>query len=1121
MKASPTPEPTPPAQPPAAEPSAPPAPTLTADATIVPGPVNPSEKPAASAPHPAAPATWPEWFGAVDFAVAILVLVAGFLAASFLARNSDLWLHLANGRLLSHGDFHPGKDPFSYTGADRPWVNSSWLFDLGAYALYAADQTGAALVAVKAVVFAAAFGCLLLIRRPGQSMLPWVVLSAVGVLAAAPYGSLRPVVGSMLFLSLTLLILFRAEWQPGSWRWPAVLAGLFWIWACTDVWFFLGPLTVALTWAGEWLNRFLSRNETDDRATAEGTSAFPAALPLPSLARATLLGVVASLLNPMFVAAVVRDPVEAVTQLVPMELGFTLPPDAVDDRELSRLALSPIDERYMKSSSRGYSANGLAAALVFAAGTVALVLGFTRLRATHILLWVAFGALALRHVVLIPFFAIVVIPITAAHLNALFARTRLGPWSNPNTRILLTSCAMLRVLSVIAVLAMVAAAYPGWLHPILGEPAYQNRVEWAAEPDPGLKRTAQTLAAWRASGALPESVRGFHASIDLGNHCAWFAPAEKVFIDGRYTFHRAEFPDFLDVRKVIALRITPPETRPDPAAVWGVCAARGADYLVAAKAVEQLDVIAFSVTGDNNPWVLWHLDGRSLVLARGTEQIPLTVLQSLQFNPARRAFAPDQEPLPAGKVFSAPPVEKEFLDRYLDRSQPTPLDVDDAQLWSAYAEGIQRKAVDQFQNSVYRWQFRVILGAVAGPLVTPATPEPPQAEDNQFALPVLVLRAARRAIAAAPDRHEGYRELIKAYRMQFAPVMDVPVPYLAGIAGMTEQQAQIMTAQVRFLARVPEPKKCTPDVRIAVVKEAMNLSETYQKTRQMDFAKGAVAKALAYAKELSHEEARFMNPRDKDNPLKAILSQIQEVEDRHTQFVRVQTDQVLMLPAANQQLVMAIQRQLPLKAMEIYKNHENDPGFDDQPLRIILELKLRAGLVEELVTDLTALDQKYRDQPQKLAGIRPLVEMAMRLGGDYQGAIGGLIDEMDKAIASAVPKEKARAAVALDFPAVTQGLMALTGAPAVIRYPDAKIPLIKAIGEWENTRGAIEIETLYRYDRGLLAIVSGSIAEAKLQLTQAAAPLGVDLARLDPNKAVRVKKYLELIQRSEAQAAGR
>ena len=218
-------------------------------------------------------------------------------------RNSDLWLQLANGRNLVEGKYTPGADPFSFTGADRAWADTSWLNDLSQYALYSADPTGAALVAVKAVAFAAAFGLLFLLRRTGQALWPWAVLVALGVLSSAPTASVRPIVWSMFFLSATLLILYRWPWQPGTWRQPLVLAGLFALWANVDSWFLLGPLTVALVLIGETLHPLLTRERGP-----QADDPFPPAPPTGLLGRALLPGAVACLLNPMVLAALAKDP---------------------------------------------------------------------------------------------------------------------------------------------------------------------------------------------------------------------------------------------------------------------------------------------------------------------------------------------------------------------------------------------------------------------------------------------------------------------------------------------------------------------------------------------------------------------------------------------------------------------------------------------------------------------------------------------------------------------------------------------------------------------------------------------------------------------------------------------
>src|SRR5262249_18845021 len=161
---------------------------------------------------------WPSWFPGIDATLAGLTVVLAFMAASFVARNSDLWLHLAAGKRLFAGEYIPGSDPFSYSAADRAWVNHSWLLDAVAYLLYGGQ--GAVLIGAKALVVALAFGVLMVIRRPRFSLWPWAVTACLAVLACAPQFTLRPLVVSMLFLAVTLFLVFRMPREPGSWRFP-------------------------------------------------------------------------------------------------------------------------------------------------------------------------------------------------------------------------------------------------------------------------------------------------------------------------------------------------------------------------------------------------------------------------------------------------------------------------------------------------------------------------------------------------------------------------------------------------------------------------------------------------------------------------------------------------------------------------------------------------------------------------------------------------------------------------------------------------------------------------------------------------------------------------------------
>ena len=63
-------------------------------------------------------------------------LAAGLAFWSFgftILQGGDLWWHIAGGRwIVEHGAVR-APDPFSYTTADRYWLNDSWLSDVVFY----------------------------------------------------------------------------------------------------------------------------------------------------------------------------------------------------------------------------------------------------------------------------------------------------------------------------------------------------------------------------------------------------------------------------------------------------------------------------------------------------------------------------------------------------------------------------------------------------------------------------------------------------------------------------------------------------------------------------------------------------------------------------------------------------------------------------------------------------------------------------------------------------------------------------------------------------------------------------------------------------------------------------
>ena len=93
------------------------------------------------------------WLGVLlERKLAVAVVLLGFVIASFPARNSDLWLHLATGRALAQGQADPHTDPFAYTTDGAYWVNHSWLIDRIAYEFFSRSPDGFTLMVAKCVL---------------------------------------------------------------------------------------------------------------------------------------------------------------------------------------------------------------------------------------------------------------------------------------------------------------------------------------------------------------------------------------------------------------------------------------------------------------------------------------------------------------------------------------------------------------------------------------------------------------------------------------------------------------------------------------------------------------------------------------------------------------------------------------------------------------------------------------------------------------------------------------------------------------------------------------------------------------------------------------------------------
>jgi hypothetical protein len=489
----------------------------------------------------------------LDGVLVALVLLLAFEIGFFPARNSDLLLHRAVGRDVSHGTFDFHSDPYSYTTEGATWVDHSWLFGVFAYGMtHLGDWGTTALIVLKSLLLAALAELMLRVaRRPGQTI--WVPALCVGlaVLALSARTLLQPVCLSYLFLGLTLYLLEfprRRAATSGAgttlplWNVRWLIVPLCALWVNLDAWFVLGPALAGLYLVGELL---------------EGAKAPRGSV--GNLGAVLAASVLACLASPYHVYAFT----------LPDQLGLS--PAA---RELEKLIaptlIGPWQGDYLNSPSTPAVYRSVAGLCYYPLVFISLA-SFVRLpgswRNWRGPVWLGFFLLSSWHARAIPFFAIVAGPIMSLNFldyNALTAAADV-PADMEGRRRRLT----VRLLTALLAFAAFTAGSAGWLHTPLWGPDFSGdsrRPGWWEDFDMTQVNSAQKLAEWRERKLVPDDVRPFNTALDAVNFLAWYAPGIRGFMDNRYSLYSAETAhDYLDALTDLRTKNRPPERANAPA----------------------------------------------------------------------------------------------------------------------------------------------------------------------------------------------------------------------------------------------------------------------------------------------------------------------------------------------------------------------------------------------------------------------------------------------------------------------------------------------------------------------------------------------------------------------------
>lgn len=1056
--------------------------------------------------------------------MAVLAIIAAFMIASYVARNSDQWLHYASGRALLDGSYQLGSDPFSHATAGRYWVNHSWLSSVAMYLLYNTDPTGFAIVCVKAFLFAATFAILFLLRPSGQTLWPWVLATAIALVAAAPHTGLRPIIASGLFLAITLYILLGRDWKSARWN-TAALGILFWFWAGTDSWFLLGPATIAIVLLGESLQKFL-RGESPADSLASPT--------VPQLFVALIVGIVACSLTPHHVR---------VWQL-PVEFGLTLPANYQSDFETTIISLSPLNDRYLRVVSRGWSVNGLAFVMLLVGGGLALAVGFARLRVAHLLLWLAFAGLALLHYRLILFFTIVAVPIFATALAGLTDSIPLGPPDSPRAKLLVLLSSVGRLIAFPFTLMLLASAYPGWLHPGQNHPSMVLRCSWGVAPDPGLRRSAEMLQQWRESGKLPDDYLGIAINFDLANHLAWFAPKEKVYVNGRYGFHAPDLEEFIAARRIFLDRqFTEQIEKVEIENFREFCHKHGMTYVAysglsgpPATRVDTAPLYQLSGVGE---YSLWHVDGRLIVLGDPkSKQHRLETFRGLAFNPIRLAFHPElalpvKSPPDGIRPISTEPT---FLDPFImDLPKPPPLEALDAAVWDEVATKLAD--MDFYRQTQIWTDFAAAVGNRVPAVI--AAQNGYKADDLTTAYHFLALRAAFRAIAENPEYPESYLVIAQSGGFGRGPNNTGIPASIPGLQNRLKQRFEIAGLRQYLDLKLRETSVERAGIVSAtqIYLAAVWLHSLYQPPAALDRGQAALPESardiLAVAQKfLPRTEMAMRDQKMAENILKAFEQQSKRL-DMLTVRANDRYQQQFKNLELHQQLRGAIDLRLFSQARA--KFEEAMTGWPEsmgpEPLLLIIKMIdvfIQLGQLDEADYYLREVernveqilqDSRPGQQRAQAEGMKRLVrELRMELWqcrGDFEHAGEAMEQSIKQLRMSREEVNLARRAVnqpnLQSFSEFVTGyamrqdpdtLFAVTGCVAVGDYMDVSLSYQK----WQS-----HIE-LFIY-RGLLNLLEGKPAEARFRFEQALRPEKIEVPRYLPQRDI-AEQYIRMIDQA-------
>jgi hypothetical protein len=189
------------------------------------------------------------------------LIFAGFLLWTFVSLvfpliDTDFWWHLKTGELMLQGNAPPQVDLYTFTDADKPWIDLHWGFQVLIALLHRVGGVNLVILTKAAVITAAVA---IAWRGSGRALPGWLkaLLWTLPVIAISGRGYERPEMLSQLFLSVWLFVAFQVEERPRFvWLLPAVQL----LWVNCHALFVLG-LVVGAAYVADCVARNLAKGK--------------------------------------------------------------------------------------------------------------------------------------------------------------------------------------------------------------------------------------------------------------------------------------------------------------------------------------------------------------------------------------------------------------------------------------------------------------------------------------------------------------------------------------------------------------------------------------------------------------------------------------------------------------------------------------------------------------------------------------------------------------------------------------------------------------------------------------------------------------------------------------------